>query len=123
MGGLGSRVVPEKVSPAWSPFDEQIITERTPLITFGTPVDPDLTATADTVCEWTIEPTAFAPGDGQSLFTTIITASGTGSNAAGSASIPGLSVPIARRQPVILVARAITGTTDILAGIRSLEEW
>jgi len=33
MGGLGSRVVPEKVSPAWSPFDEQIITERTPLIT------------------------------------------------------------------------------------------
>lgn len=94
-----------------------------PTITFGTAQVPDLATTSETVVEFSDNPSSFSLGAGNTILTDILNASGSGSNATGNQTWPGISIPIPRRQPAVLVARAFTGTVTVDAHLQVIEEW
>lgn len=106
-----------------STADIQIGLVTDPTINFGTPLPPDLSQFTDSAVEFSTSLTGYDAGTGECLLTDLVTAGGSGVNKSGGESWPGLDLPVARRRPVVLVARADTGTATVTALLRSLEEW
>lgn len=94
-----------------------------PTITFGTAIVPTLGAAAKTACEFSVNPTEYAVGASDPLLVDLVGSGGSGANATGEKSWPGLGAPVPRLQPVVMLVRALSGTVDVTALLTALEEW
>jgi hypothetical protein len=90
---------------------------------FGTPAPGILTTASQSAAEFSIDPSVFSIGTGQAIVAGVVSTAGQGGNASGASELPGLDLPLPRTRTLVLVARAITGTADITALLRSSEEW
>jgi hypothetical protein len=92
-------------------------------VTFGTAVPGILMTAAQSAVEFSVDPSAFSVGTGQAIVTGLVTTSGQGGNAIGADAVTGPDLPLPGLRSIVLVARALSGTANVTALLRSSEEW